>query len=98
MERAIKTEIDTRTDKRYRGKFVAVVEVSRLPITRATSANQNVTNIIPCEKPEEWPPCLAHKQKLSNRATKPHTHTHAHTHIMVNLHIVIGLHNNPDMD
>ena len=35
-------------------------EGSGLPITRAASANQNVTNSIPCEKPEEWPPCLPH--------------------------------------
>ena len=32
-----------------------------LPVNRVASANQKVTNKIPSEKPEELPPCLAHK-------------------------------------
>ena len=35
------------------------MEGSRLPVTQ--SANQNITNDIPCKNPEEWPPCLPHK-------------------------------------
>ena len=32
-----------------------------LPLTRAGSANQNVADNFPREKPEERPPCFAHK-------------------------------------
>ena len=45
-----------------------ITEGSRLPITRAPSADQNVTYNIPREKREEWPPCLSHKLKQSNGA------------------------------
>ena len=34
-------------------------------ITRAASANQNVTNNIPLEKYEEWPPYVPHRLKHS---------------------------------
>ena len=44
------------------------MESSGLPITRAASANQNITNSIPCEKPEEWPPFFAYWLRYSNRA------------------------------
>lgn len=39
-------------------------------VTQAASVNQNVTYATPCEKPEECPPCLAHKLKGRNRAGK----------------------------
>ena len=55
LQRLIKLAIDTMTD-------------SGLPITQAASANQKVTNDIPREKPEEWPPSLAHKLKHRHRA------------------------------
>ena len=38
---------------------------SRLPITQAGLANQNVTENILCRKPKEWPPHLTHKLKHS---------------------------------
>ena len=41
---------------------------SGLPITWTGSTNQNVTNGVPRKNPEQWPPCLAHKLKRSNRA------------------------------
>ena len=43
------------------------LEISGLPILRAASANQNVTNNIPREKPEERPPCLADTHKKNER-------------------------------
>ena len=42
----------------------------RLANHPAASANQNVTINAPCEKPEEWPPCLAYKPVHSNRAKR----------------------------
>ena len=41
---------------------------SRLPITQALSAKQNVTYNILHEKPKEWPPCVPHRPQHSNRA------------------------------
>ena len=38
-----------------------------LPITRVVSANQNATNNIPREKPEEWWLGMTNKLKHSNR-------------------------------
>ena len=40
---------------------------SWLPITRAASATENVTNNTPREKLDEWPPCLPHKLQHSDR-------------------------------
>ena len=45
-----------------------LIQCPWLIITRAASANQNVTPNNPREKPEEWAPCLARKLKRSNRA------------------------------
>ena len=39
-----------------------------LPITRVSSANQNVAITIPSDNLDEWPPCLAHKRKHGNGA------------------------------
>ena len=44
-------------------KVLASVDGSGLPITRAASANQNVTDNISREKSEDRPPCFAHKRK-----------------------------------
>ena len=43
------------------------VQGSGLSIIRAPTANQNVTNNIPREKPKERPPCLTHKLILKHR-------------------------------
>ena len=40
-------------------------EGSGLPIIQAAPANQNATNNILHEKPEDWPPCLAQSLSLS---------------------------------
>ena len=54
----------------FKHSFISSCTIAdlRLPITRAASANQNVTDNILCEKPEERPPCLACKLKHTNRA------------------------------
>ena len=49
---------------------VSPQESSGLSITRAVSANQKVTNDISHEKPEEWSPCLAHKQKKKEKSNR----------------------------
>ena len=41
------------------------MESSGLPVTPASSADQNVTDYISCEKPEERWPCVTHKLKQS---------------------------------
>lgn len=46
---------------------IEAAEGSGLPITQAASANQDVTNDILREKPEDWRPCSPHKLKHSNR-------------------------------
>ena len=43
------------------------MENSGLSVTSAASANQNATNDILREKPEEWPLYLAHKLKPSDK-------------------------------
>lgn len=48
---------------------VHAIEGSGLSITQAISPNQNVTNNIPSEKPQELWPCLAHKLKAQQRTT-----------------------------
>ena len=40
------------------------------PIATAASANQNVSNNIRRDKPEEWLPCLSHELKHSTRAIR----------------------------
>ena len=45
-----------------------IVEGFGLRIMWGVSANQNVINDAPREKPEQWPPWLPHKLKQSNRA------------------------------
>ena len=46
--------------------------VNGLPVTRATSANQNdVTSDIPRKMPEEWLPRLTHKLKHSDKSKRP---------------------------
>ena len=44
---------------------------SGLPMTRAASANQNVTNNIPSEKREQWPACLVQKPKDWQQRERP---------------------------
>ena len=48
----------------FKGYILRQQRVPLLPIIRVPSANQNVTNNIWHEKPEEWQLCLA--QKLQN--------------------------------
>lgn len=52
----------------FRGVVLTVIENSGLPITRAAVTSQNASNKFPCEKPEEWPTCPAHKLTYCNRA------------------------------
>ena len=40
----------------------------RVPGSRTAPASQNITNSIPREKPDDWPPCLLHKLKHGNSA------------------------------
>ena len=44
------------------------VEDSEMLITRAAPANQNITNSISCEKPEDWLPWLDQEPRHSNKA------------------------------
>ena len=44
------------------------IEDSGIPVSRAATANQNVTINILREKPEEWLPCLPRKLQHSNGA------------------------------
>ena len=39
-----------------------------LPITVVAASNQNVTNSMSHEKPEDWLPCLSYRLNYSNRA------------------------------
>ena len=49
--------------------FVSYKEGFELPITQAVSANQNVTNTTPRDRPaDKWQPCLADRVKHCNRA------------------------------
>ena len=48
---------------------IEATEGSGLPITQAVSANQDVTNDILHEKPEDWRPCSPDKLKHSNRTS-----------------------------
>ena len=40
---------------------IYTIEGYRLPRTRTSSANKNITKNFPREQPKEWPPCLPHK-------------------------------------
>ena len=44
-------------------KQLQPIRMPQIPVTQAASTNQNATNCIPCENPEGWLPCLAHKAK-----------------------------------
>ena len=50
--------------------IVTEIKGSRLPITTAASANQNVTNKILCEKFQQWPLRVPHKLKHSAQQSK----------------------------
>ena len=52
-----------------------LIKGSGLLITRAASANQNVTNNIPSEKLGKWAPCSRRQLKQRNRATTTSTTT-----------------------
>ena len=52
----------------FRGVVLTVIENSGLPIIQAAVTSQNASNKFPCEKPEEWPTCPAHKLTYCNRA------------------------------
>ena len=56
-----------REKARGQSQWIRVLEDSGLPINRAASAEQNVTNRpnLLREKPEEWPQCLAHKLNIA---------------------------------
>ena len=51
-------------------KVLASVDGSGLPITRAASANQNVTYNTPREKPKEWPPCFPQRLKAQHQGER----------------------------